>query len=207
MGFRWRFYSPISHLANTGHSRSLGDHVWKMFDVDINGNIWKFYMFFFWFLLTCTGHFDPGSGGFSCFSMWLATCWWLWVLWWHWGGEVTSKAARLPMRVSRKRLCSPLLWLMMMWLRIHHSKVCHFILPPGQFWWCVAWFPSPFHPEEFSMSFLPFMRLGMHLITCLPFFANLHFSPCGAENFGPWGGYHHEGTAVGTDAMGGLQHH
>ena len=25
------------------------------------------------------------------------------------GGEVTSKAARLPMRVSRKRLCSPLL--------------------------------------------------------------------------------------------------
>lgn len=145
------------------------------------------------------------------------------------GPLVALGAARLPMWVSRKRLwrlcffirngclchkhmirmkCSPLLWLMMTWLRIHHSKLCHFIRPPpGQFWWCVAWFPSPFHPEEFSMSFLPFMRLGMHLITCLPFFANLRFSPCGAENFGPWGGYHHEGTAVGTDAMGGLQHH
>lgn len=40
--------------------------------------------------------------------------------------------------------CSPLLWLMVMWLRIHHSKVWHFILPQCQFWWCVAWFPSPF---------------------------------------------------------------
>lgn len=138
MGFRWRFYSRISHLANTGHSRSLGDHVWrKMFDVDIDGNTWK-YMFFF---------DSSWPVRVILIQVWVVFCASL-CGWLHagdygsFGGIGGSKVAHVSFQeaaltsmffirngcLCHKHMirmnCSPLLWLMMMWLRIHHSKVC-----------------------------------------------------------------------------------
>lgn len=146
----------------TGHSRSLGDHVWKMFDVaicyffliliplDLYGSFWSRFGWLF-VLLYVAGYMLVTMGPLVAL-----------------GGRSDEQGSKVAHVSFRKRLWH-LCFYMFLWnvclchkymIRMNCSRLLthvapassfqtlYFILPQGQFWWCVAWFPSPF-PRKF----------------------------------------------------------